>query len=182
MSSAQLSLASIEPEMELELVDGAIAEESLDVALIPPPAVSFEARNLFGEAERIAARAATASTRRQYASIFRSFGDWLAAELGRPPVVGDLDADAIAAYRRHLMSRGGRGRMVVRGRRRFSARQCPGVRLADQRRGGPRERSRIASSRWPRFCIRVLTAPSTWPCKRRRAGGRPSNSSAARRS
>jgi len=98
MSGAQLSLASIESEMELELVDGAIAEESLDVALIPPPAVSFEARNLFGEAERIAARAATASTRRQYASIFRSFGDWLAAELGRPPVVGDLDADAIAAY------------------------------------------------------------------------------------
>ena len=37
--------------------------------------------------------AATASTRRQYGAIFRAFGDWLAAQLGRPPVVGDLDAD-----------------------------------------------------------------------------------------
>jgi len=54
----------------------------------------LEQRNLFGEAERIAARAASASTRRQYSSIFRAFGDWLAGELGRPPVVGDLDTDA----------------------------------------------------------------------------------------
>jgi len=69
----------------------------------------LEARNLFGEAERIAARAASASTRRQYASIFRAFGDWLASELGRPPVVGDLDTDAIAAYGRHLAVAGGRG-------------------------------------------------------------------------
>jgi hypothetical protein len=38
----------------------------------------LEARNLFGEAERIAARAVSASTRWQYASIFRAFGDWLA--------------------------------------------------------------------------------------------------------
>jgi hypothetical protein len=29
---------------------------------------------------------------------FRSFGDWLAAQLRRPPVVGDLDVDVIAAY------------------------------------------------------------------------------------
>jgi hypothetical protein len=69
----------------------------------------LEERNLFGEAERIAARAASASTRRQYASIFRAFGDWLAGELGRPPVVADLDTDAIAAYARHLASAGGRG-------------------------------------------------------------------------
>jgi hypothetical protein len=75
----------------------------------PAPA-GLEQRNLFGEAERIAARAASASTRRQYASIFRAFGDWLAGELGRPPVVGDLDIDAIAAYGRHLATAGGRGR------------------------------------------------------------------------
>jgi hypothetical protein len=66
-------------------------------------------RNLFSEAERIAARAASASTRRQYGAIFRAFGDWLASELGRPPVVGDLDADVIAAYGRHLATSGGRG-------------------------------------------------------------------------
>jgi hypothetical protein len=69
----------------------------------------MEHRNLFGEAERIAARAASVSTRRQYASIFRAFGDWLAGELGRPPLVGDLDTDAIAAYGRHLATAGGRG-------------------------------------------------------------------------
>jgi integrase len=64
---------------------------------------------LFAEAHRIAARAASASTRRQYGAIFRAFGDWLASELGRPPVARDLDADVIAAYGRHLSARGGRG-------------------------------------------------------------------------
>ena len=76
----------------------------------PPPVPAGPAeRNLFGEAQRIAARAATSSTRRQYGAIFRAFGDWLAGELGRPPVVGDLDADVIAAYGRHLAACGGRG-------------------------------------------------------------------------
>jgi integrase/recombinase XerD len=76
----------------------------------PPPVPSaLEERNLFAEAERIAARAASASTRRQYAAIFRAFGDWLAGELGRSPRVGDLDADVIAAYGRHLATCGGRG-------------------------------------------------------------------------
>jgi integrase len=77
----------------------------------PPPPVpaALAERNLFGEAQRIAARAASASTRRQYAAIFRAFGDWLGGELGRPPVVGDLDADVIAAYGRHLAAAGGRG-------------------------------------------------------------------------
>ena len=65
--------------------------------------------NLFAEAQRIAARVASASTRRQYGAIFRSFGDWLGAQLGRPPVVADLDADVIAAYGRHLATAGGRG-------------------------------------------------------------------------
>jgi integrase len=54
-------------------------------------------------------RAASPATRRQYASIHRAFGDWLMGELGRPPLVGDMDADAIAAYSRHLEARGGRG-------------------------------------------------------------------------
>jgi len=69
----------------------------------------LEQRNLFGEAERIAARAALATTRKQYAVIYRAFGDWLGKQLGRPPVVGDLDADVIAAYGRHLATTGGRG-------------------------------------------------------------------------
>jgi len=58
----------------------------------PRPPCRRSRRALFAEAQRIATRAASASTRRQYAAIFRAFGDWLASELGRPPVVGDLDA------------------------------------------------------------------------------------------
>jgi hypothetical protein len=47
---------------------GAITDEPADVAVIatPAPAPALEQRNLFGEAQRIAARAASASTRRQY--------------------------------------------------------------------------------------------------------------------
>ncbi len=40
----------------------------------------------------------TPVTRRQHAAIYRSFGEWLRGRLGRPPVVSDLDGDAIAAY------------------------------------------------------------------------------------
>ena len=110
MNEQQLLLAPVEEVLELEFVDATIAEEPTDVAVLAAPApAGIEARNLFGEAQRIAARAASASTRRQYAAIFRSFGDWLAAELGRPPLVGDLDTDAIAAYARHLATAGGRG-------------------------------------------------------------------------
>jgi hypothetical protein len=110
VSEQQLLLAAAESAIELELVDGAIADEPVDVAVIPASApAGSEQRNLFGEAERIAARAASASTRRQYASIFRAFGDWLAGEFGRPPLVADLDTDAIAAYGRHLASAGGAG-------------------------------------------------------------------------
>jgi integrase/recombinase XerC len=110
MSEQQRVLAPAEPVLELELLDGTIADEPADVAVLAAPApAGLEQRNLFGEAERIAARAASASTRRQYASIFRAFGDWLAGELGRPPVVGDLDTDAISAYARHLATSGGRG-------------------------------------------------------------------------
>src|SRR5450755_2238307 len=111
MSEQQLALAPVEPVLELELVHVTITDEVDDVAVIAAPApAGLEAHNLFGEGERIAARAASASTRRQYASIFRAFGDWPGRELGRPPVVGDLDTDAIAAYARHLVRAGGRGR------------------------------------------------------------------------
>ena len=109
MSELQLALACLEPGAEVELVDGELAEASV---LSPPPPSApsgLEERNLFAEAQRIAARAASASTRRQYAAIFRSFGDWLASQLDRPPLVGDLDADVIAAYGRHLALAGGRG-------------------------------------------------------------------------
>jgi integrase len=110
VSEQQLALAPAEPTVELELVDATIADELADAVVIAAPAPSgLEQRNLFGEAERIAARAASASTRRQYAAIFRAFGDWLAGELSRPPLVADLDTDAIAAYGRHLATCGGRG-------------------------------------------------------------------------
>jgi hypothetical protein len=109
VTDQQLLLAPVEPVLD-ELVDGTITDEPTDVAVIAAPApVGIEQRNLFGEAERIAARAASASTRRQYASIFCAFGDWLAGELGRPPLVSDLDTDTIAAYGRHLAISGGRG-------------------------------------------------------------------------
>ena len=113
MSCSSRPLPVVDAELELvdaELVSsaGAAASAALLSPSPPPCAPGLEARNLFGEAERIAARAASASTRRQYGTIFRAFGDWLASELGRPPVVGDLDADVIAAYGRHLAARGGR--------------------------------------------------------------------------
>lgn len=60
------------------LVDVVVDGEVLDVPAVGEPlaAVALEQRNLFAEAERLAARAATAGTRRQYASIYRAFGDW----------------------------------------------------------------------------------------------------------
>jgi len=116
MSGLQLTLTAAEAGAELEFVDGELVASAVSAvsatALSPSPPLDpsgLQERNLFGEAQRIAARAATATTRRQYAAIFRSFGDWLAAELGRPPVVGDLDADVIAGYGRHLALAGGRG-------------------------------------------------------------------------
>jgi integrase len=109
VSELQLALTPV-ANAELELVDGElVANAEMATPSPPPPAPGLHGRNLFGEAERIAARAASASTRRQYAAIFRAFGDWLASELGRPPVVADLDADVIAAYGRHLAACGGRG-------------------------------------------------------------------------
>jgi hypothetical protein len=97
-------LAAVEAGEEVELVDadllsrvGTVASAgTLSPSPLPVPDALAEC-NLFGEAERIASRAAMPTTRRQYGAIFRAFGDWLAGELGRPPVVGDLDADVIAA-------------------------------------------------------------------------------------
>jgi integrase len=116
VSALQLSLTTPDRDAELELVDAELVTSAEPVAAgtalspSPPPFPSaLEARNLFAEAERIAARAATTSTRRQYGAIFYAFGDWLGREFGRPPVVGDLDADVIAAYGRHFAACGGRG-------------------------------------------------------------------------
>jgi len=116
VSGAQLTLAAVEAAEDVELVDAELVSSSSAIASTstlspspPPIPAALAERNLFGEAERIAARAASASTRRQYAAIFRAFGDWLAGELGRPPVVGDLDVDVVAAYGRHLATCGGRG-------------------------------------------------------------------------
>jgi len=111
----QLALSSAESTVEAQVHDGALVLDepvgdsvAAPVAGAPGP-VALERRNLFAEAERIPGWAASPGTRRQYASIFRAFGDWLAGELGRPPVVGDVDADVIAAYGRHLAVAGGRG-------------------------------------------------------------------------
>jgi hypothetical protein len=54
------------------------------------------------------------SRQRQYGTIFRRFCDALRDELGRPPVVGDLTADVIAAYARHLEASGGRAALSTR--------------------------------------------------------------------
>jgi len=102
---------------EGELVDAVLAElevgegqrEELELELVTAAAVLAGRENLFLAGERVAGRAASPATRRQYASIHRAFGDWLMGELGRPPLVRDMDADAIAAYSRHLEARGGRG-------------------------------------------------------------------------
>src|SRR4051812_21661800 len=90
-------------------VDGLVGRDGEGVPRAPAPSrrpggEGFERRNPFVVAEQRAARAATASTRRQYAAIYRSFGDWLRSELARPRVVGDLDGDVIAAYARYLQT------------------------------------------------------------------------------
>ena len=114
MIDRQLELgAGEELGAELDVVDALVGEEG--EPSFPPTAVAAAVwdvlgeRNLFGEADRIAARAASAGTRRQYAAIYRAFAHWLREQLDRPPVVGDLDADVIAAYGRYLATCGGRG-------------------------------------------------------------------------
>ena len=75
-----------------------------------PATAGLEQRNLFGEGERIAARAGVGEHAQAVRVDLPRVRDWLSGELGRPPVVGDLDTDAIAAYARHLPVAGGRGR------------------------------------------------------------------------
>jgi len=112
VTEPQLELGACAGEVELLAVDEV---EVVEAAATTPVAVPFpstagiEGRNLFAESERIAARAARSGTRRQYGAIYRTFGDWLTEQLGRPPLVGDLAADVIAAYGRHLATVGGRG-------------------------------------------------------------------------
>lgn len=43
MSEQQLLLARVEPALELELVDGAIADEAADIAVIAAPAAAAAA-------------------------------------------------------------------------------------------------------------------------------------------
>jgi len=117
----------------------------------PPPEPSgLQARNLFAEAGRIAARAASASTRRQYAPIFRSFGDWLAAQLGRPPVIAPST------------TRGPRFARAAAGRQRRARRHDP------DRAGGDRPVSLAIAS------IGSLAKPLRKPATRRsRRSSRP---------
>jgi integrase/recombinase XerD len=108
----------IGPGSELQLtIDGrAVLHEEVvaqgDVSPRPHPAAVMaggrDERNLYAVGELLAARAAAPATRKQYRSIYRAFGDWLRSELGRPPVVEDLDPDVIAAWARHLETAGGR--------------------------------------------------------------------------
>ena len=65
--------------------------------------------NLYAVLELVAARAARASSARQYRSIYTRFANALRDELGRAPLVADLTADAIAAYGHELERHGGRG-------------------------------------------------------------------------
>jgi hypothetical protein len=97
--------AEVLADGDLELVARAPAREEESAGM----GEGLEQRNLFAVAEQLAARAATPSTRRQYAAIYRSFGDWLRGELRQPPVVSDLNGDLTAAYARYLETAGGRG-------------------------------------------------------------------------
>ena len=87
----------------------ALARPPQPAAPALPGAGELLAANLYGVCELVAARAARPSTRRQYGAIYRRFCDAVRSELGRPPEVGDLSADAIAAYARALERDGGRG-------------------------------------------------------------------------
>ena len=115
VSELQLPLTGAEAAVDLEIVDGEfVASPRVDsLSALSPPRRPSRCRSrratCSARPSGSAARAASASTRRQYGATFRAFGDWLAGELGRPPLVGDVDADVIAAYGRHLAACGGRG-------------------------------------------------------------------------
>ena len=72
---------------EGELVDAVLAElevgeetDARELDLPVAPAGASE-ENLYVAGERLAARAASPATRKQYASIYGSFGDWLRAPM-----------------------------------------------------------------------------------------------------
>ncbi|MEJ7785687.1 MAG: hypothetical protein WKF96_12855, partial [Solirubrobacteraceae bacterium] len=94
-----------------KLVDGLeVGEEAEALELdLGSSRASAREENLYVAGERLAARAASPATRRQYASIYRTFGDWLRGKFARPPTTADLTADVIAAFARHLETSGGRG-------------------------------------------------------------------------
>ncbi|MBW3537057.1 MAG: hypothetical protein KY395_04705, partial [Actinobacteria bacterium] len=101
-----------------DFADSAAAAVDVELVVAPPaarlaPTLPVEAQlldaNLYGVCELVAGRAARASSVRQYLAIYTRFCDVLRDELGRPPVVADLTADAIAAYSRALERHGGRG-------------------------------------------------------------------------
>ena len=87
MSDGQLALTLPRSGLkDFELADGEPVEASAPAAVLsptppPPTPPELDECNLFAEAERIAAQDASASTRRQYAAINRSFG-WLARRAG----------------------------------------------------------------------------------------------------
>ena len=109
LTDVALAAAALEQDAVLdEVLDATLPLELAD-ELSDPGAVDVAAVNLYAVGERLAARAASPATRRQYSAIYRSFGDWLRDQLGRPPLLGDVDADVIAAYGRHLETAGGRG-------------------------------------------------------------------------
>jgi hypothetical protein len=74
-----------------------------------PPGEQLLASNLYSVSKLVAGRAARASSARQYLTSYARFCDALRDELGRPPVVGDVTADAVAAYSLALQRHGGRG-------------------------------------------------------------------------
>ena len=108
------------------MIEGVIAAHEPTPVPVPSAeghvVVELADRNLFREADRIAARASSPGTTRQYVAINRAFPHSLREQLGRPPVVANLDADVIAAYGRHLATSGGEGR--TSGRARNCARVC----------------------------------------------------------
>ena len=94
------------------LVDVAELLPATAIATVSPTLPATEQlleANLYTVCELIAGRAARGSSARQYRSIYNRFADALREELGRPPVVGDVTGDAIAAYSRQLERQGGRG-------------------------------------------------------------------------
>ena len=104
--------AEVLADRDLELLARAPAREKEPAGV----GEGLEQRNLFAVAEQLAARAATPSTRRQYAAIYRSFGDWLRGELG-PPARGRRSRWRRDRRLRPAPGDGGRSRGAARRRR-----------------------------------------------------------------